>query len=308
MTAFTTSSWRRPFTAVLNIPLPLRFAVLAIGMLLAAPVADAAHDPGPPLAPDKPVILYDGKTVQDLSQFYTWLADHAYEDPNRVFTVVDQIDGAPAIRISGRDWGGIVTRHQYSRYKLVVEFRWGSVTWGARMQRARNSGILIHCQGPDGNRAANFRGPWIVSVEYEIIEGRTGDVILVAGYRPDGKERWAPTAMMRTLPGDSYWNSKGAPREFTAGKGHLYWYGRDRNWKDVLGFRGPQDVEKPVGEWNRVEVLVDGRNMANYLNGVKVLELTDASLDHGRLLFQSEGAEIFYRRIELHPLQRGEKQ
>jgi hypothetical protein len=307
MNAFTPSSPRRSWlTALLPVALPFRLAALAFGLSLAAAVTKAAPDPGPPLAPDKPVILYDGRTVKDLSQFYTWLADHAYEDPNRVFTVVDQVDGAPAIRISGKDWGGIVTRHQYCRYRLVVEFRWGSLTWGARMQRARNSGILIHCQGPDGNRAANFRGPWMVSVEYEIIEGRTGDVILVAGYRPDGKEKWAPTAMMRTLPGDSYWNPQGAPRQFTAGGGHLYWYGRDRNWKDVLGFRGPQDVEKPVGEWNRIEVLVDGRHMANYLNGVKVLELTDASLDHGRLLFQSEGAEIFYRRIELQPLPSGE--
>lgn len=197
--SFAFFSCRPPFFAALKIPPRLRFAALAIAMSAAAPIADAAHNPGPPMAPDKPVILYDGRTVKDLSQFYTWLADHAYEDPNRVFTVVDQIDGAPAIRISGKDWGGIVTRNQYSRYKLVVEFRWGSVTWGTRMQRARNSGILIHCQGPDGNRTANFRGPWIVSVEYEIIEGRTGDVILVAGFRPDGKEKWAPTAMMRTL-------------------------------------------------------------------------------------------------------------
>jgi hypothetical protein len=31
---------------------------------------------------------------------------------------------------------------------------------------------------------------------------------------------------------------------------------------------------------------------------------TGSSLREGKLLFQSEGAEIFFRRIELHPLSR----
>jgi hypothetical protein len=282
-------------------------ARLALAAILSGSISSlpaARHNEGPPIAPRETIVLFDGKTVNDLSRFYTWLADHGYDDPNRVFTVVDQIDGAPAIRISGLDWGGIVTYDQYSRYKLVVEYRWGNVTWGSRKDRARNSGILLHCQGPDGNRTANMRGPWIVSVEYEILEGRTGDVILVSGYDASGKERILPRAMMRAKPGDSYWDPEGEPREFVAGKGHLHWFGRDRQWKDVLGFRGPQDVEKPVGEWNLVEVNVDGDHFIHFLNGVKVLELTQASLDHGRLLFQSEGAEIFYRRIELQPLDR----
>lgn len=277
-------------------------ALLALLLVSTEPLAGAVHDEGPPVAVDQPIILFDGTTVKDLSHFYTWLADHAYQDPNCVFTVVDQIDGAPAIRISGRDWGGIVTRKQYRRYRLLVEFRWGNLTWGQRMNRARNSGILVHCQGPDGNRLANLRGPWIVSVEYEILEGRTGDVILVAGFRPHSEERILPRAMMRTLSGDANWNSRGEPREFVAGKGHLHWFDWDRQWKDVFGFRGSRDVEKPVGEWNRIEVFVDGPDVTNTLNGVKVLELTDASLDQGRLMFQSEGAEIYFRRIELHPL------
>lgn len=278
---------------------------MGLALLLAgvAHLPGAVHNPGPPITPDKPIILFDGKTVTDLSRFYTWLAEHAYQDPNCVFTVADQVDGAPAIRISGQDFGGIVSRDSFSRYKLVVEFRWGALTWGHRTDRARNSGILLHCQGPDGNRAANMRGPWIVSVEYEVLEGRTGDVILVSGYKANG-ERWLPRAKMRATPGDNYWNSQGELQEFVAGGKHLHWFGRDRNFKNVLGFRGPQEVEKPAGEWNLIEVVVDGDHFINYLNGVKVLELTEATLDHGRLLFQSEGAEVFYRRIEVHPLPR----
>ena len=83
----------------------------------------------------------------------------------------------------------------------------------------------------------------------------------------------------------------------------------DKLHEVVLAFHEIGLCDNLVFQWlhrrdNRVEVIVDGRNMVNYLNGVKVLELTDASLDQGRLLIQSEGAEIYYRRIELHPLDR----
>ena len=44
--------------------------------------------------------------------------------------------------------------------------------------------------------------------------------------------------------------------------------------------------------------------MTYFLNDVKVNEGKNGSFKEGRLLFQSEGAEIYFRRIELHPLTR----
>ena len=87
-------------------------------------------------------------------------------------------------------------------------------------------------------------------------------------------------------------------------RGRVNWQYRDPAWKDQLGFRGPKDVEKPVGQWNLVEAIVDGGNLTFFLNGVKVNEARDGVFTWGRLLFQSEGAEIFFRRIELHPLKK----
>ena len=288
-------------TNTLPVRVSMRMALLTF--LTTVPLLGAPYD-SPPVTPVSPIVLFDGKTVKDLSAFYIWLGPLGHEDPNRVFTVVDQIDGAPAIRSSGQDWGGIVTRKNYQNYKLVLEYRWGLATWGQRKASARNSGVLLHCQGEDGNYKDDFKGPWIVSVEYEILEGRTGDIVLVSGYERGSKTRLVPTLVMRAQPGDFYWDPKGEPREFVAGKGHLHWYGRDRGWKDVLGFRGPQEVEKPAGQWNHVEAIADGGNLIYFLNGVKVMEGSQSSLTHGRLLFQSEGAEIFFRKIELHPLSR----
>jgi hypothetical protein len=84
----------------------------------------------------------------------------------------------------------------------------------------------------------------------------------------------------------------------------LYWHRRAANWKDVLGFRGPEDPDRPVGEWNLVEAVAAGDRLTYFMNGRKVMEGSNCWPNSGRLLFQSEGAELFFRRIELQPLSR----
>lgn len=268
------------------------FAILVL--TLASPLLAADEV----VVPVETIELFNGK---DLTNFYTWLADYRFEDPDKVFTVVDQIDGAPAIRVSGRHWGGFITENAYADYHLILEFRWGAVTWGSRKDRTRDSGILLHCQLPEGNANSDFNSPWMKSVEFQIIEGGTGDIILVRGYTKDGR-RIAPklTANVTQEGNQYYWDSEGEPRTFEGGR--INWYGRDRSWKDVLGFRGRQEVEKPVGEWNRLDAFVKGDTVTYLVNGVIVNKGYDSGFTSGKLLFQSEGAEIFFRRIELHPL------
>lgn len=255
------------------------------------------------VVPREKITLYDGKTVTDLRHFTTWLADHGHEDPDRVYSVVDLVDGAPAIRISGEDWGGLITRQHFRDYRLVVEFRWGTVTWKVRKHMARNSGILFHCQGEDGNHTKDFKSPWIRSVEYEIQEGRTGAVILVGGFDRDQSASIRPRITMRTRA-DTIWDPTGEPAEFDSG--FLFQSTYDVGWKDVLGFRGRNDRDAPVGAWNRVEVVARGGDIAYFLNGTRVLEAVDGTFQEGRIMLQSEGAEIFYRLVELHPIPTGE--
>jgi hypothetical protein len=280
----------------------MKLPVLSL-VLLALVAGSALRGAGPtPIVPDKVIVLYDGKSRNDLSQFYRWLGplgkDH---DPNQVFTIVDRVDGAPAIRVSGQDWGGITTKQEFANYKLVLEYRWGAVTWGSRQDRARNSGILLHCQGEDGNYKQDFKGDWVSSIEYEILEGRTGDIILVGGFARDGGDKILPRLTM-TQSVERIWDPNGAPKEFKPGMGHLHWQHWDPEWKDVLGFRGRNDLDRPLGQWNLVEAVADGDQLHYYLNGVKVMAGTNVWPSQGRILFQSEGAEIFFRRIELHPL------
>jgi len=250
------------------------------------------------IRPEQTIRLFDGKS---LAPFYTWLVDTHREDPLRVFTVVDQVDGAPAIRISGERWGGLVTRETYRDYRLVVEFRWGLATWGDRKDAARDSGVLVHGQGPDGNTAADGNGAWMRSVEAQVIEGGVGDFILVAGFDAGG-QRLTPRITARAgkdRDGEPVFDPKGEPREFEGGR--INWFGRDPDWADRLGFRGRQDVESPYGEWTRLEVIADGDRVTNIVNGTVVNEGIRSGLTEGRIILQSEGAEIYFRRIDLLP-------
>jgi hypothetical protein len=264
-------------------------------------VAAAAAMLAPGAANSQAVQLFNGK---DLSGFYTWLAGKGMEDPDRVFSVVDQVDGQPAIRVSGQGYGGFITREEYSNYHLKLEFRWGLATWGGRKNATKDSGILLHCQGRDGNTGKDFKGPWIRSQECQIIEGGVGDFIMVGGYEPDGSQivpKLTATAS-KDRDGEDIYDPKAPPREFQGGR--INWFGRDPDWEDKLGYRGKQDVESPDGKWTRVEVICDGDKITNIVNGTVVNVGTKSSLTRGKILFQTEGAEIYFRNITLQSLEK----
>jgi hypothetical protein len=71
------------------------------------------------------------------------------------------------------------------------------------------------------------------------------------------------------------------------------------------------DNEKPVGEWNSVELIAFGEDAIHIVNGTVVMRLhgpmrIDAGLPApvtaGPIILQSEGAEIFYRDIQVRSI------
>ena len=254
------------------------YRLLALTLMLAPCWAEPIH-------PTRPVKLFNGR---DLSGFYTWLRTHKYEDPGKVFSVVNGI-----LRISGEEWGGLTTKDEYRDYRVIVEWKWGGPNHGDRAGKARDSGILVHGAGQDG---AGNSGIWLESYESQIIEGGTGDIIVVS---PNGGI--SLTADTRTgADGQPYWQHGGTPTK--RDRGRINWYARDPQWKDVLGFRGTVNVERPAGEWNRSEVICQGDRMTNKLNGKVMTEAYGLSRSAGKIQIQSEGAEILIRKVELQPL------
>ncbi|MEO6723202.1 MAG: DUF1080 domain-containing protein [Ferruginibacter sp.] len=106
---------------------------------------------------------------------------------------------------------------------------------------------------------------WPKSIECQVQEGDVGDIWLIDSTTVviDGK---------RTVP------------------------------KDFTMVKKKKDNEKPNGEWNLVEVIVNKGKITYIVNGVVVNEAESPSLNKGKILIQSEGAEIFYRKIEIAEL------
>lgn len=203
---------------------------------------------------------------QGQGAFYSFLKEFGVDnDPNKVFTFKDDV-----LRISGQHYGYLATKQEFSNYRLIAEFKWGNITWPPRLTNACDSGVLVHTVGKDA--------VWPKSIEAQIIEGGTGDILVVSGayLTVDGVTK-GPRIERFDRPG--------------------------RNpWQDSLGFRGPNEIEKPRGEWNRMEILCDGDAVTIWVNGHKTLSGTNSSPSAGKIVLQSEGAEIFFRRLDLYPL------
>jgi hypothetical protein len=224
----------------------LATAVLTLGVILAWALPQA---PVPARADDGAIALFNGK---DLSGWTIFIRHNDNSDPKAdpkgIFKVEDGV-----IHISGEEFGCLTTEKEFENYRVTVEFKWGEKKWPPREKAVRDSGILMHCVGPEK--------VWMKSIECQIQEHDCGDFHNVGGttIEVDGKLQ------------------KGRVIKKT-------------------------DAEKPTGEWNTIEVICDGDKITNIVNGVVVNEATRASLTKGRILLQSEGAEVYYRKVELRPL------
>lgn len=79
------------------------------------------------------------------------------------------------MHVSGAEFGYFITEKEYENYYLHVVFRWGEQTHEPRKDKARDSGVLFHVNGEDK--------VWPHSIEFQMIEGGTGDIIVVGDTR-----------------------------------------------------------------------------------------------------------------------------
>lgn len=210
------------------------------------------------------------------------------KDTASMFTV-QQIDGAPAIRVDGRIWGTLTTKSEYANYHLHLEYKWGDISWPTNKPDWRNNGILYHSYGEFG--AADQT--WMDSIEFEMIPGQ------VAGVNPVGLNSHFRTTVGRDLSIQS--DSK---RRFMPG-------GRDVaiGTEGYEFVQGVSDLERPAGEWNSIDLYVFGDRAIHVLNGVPVLSIYGITggkdhlpLKRGKIQLQSEGAETFFRNVTLRQI------
>jgi len=207
------------------------------------------------------------------------------------------------LHIDGRGYGYVRTPDSYKNYHLVMDFKWGENTWPPREDRTMDCGLLVHGHGDDGA----VSDTWVASVEAQLIEGGSGDILVLQGKKADGdliKTR-ATAETRKDRDGEFVWKAGGEavvfPEEGKVNQ-RINWKDRDPDWEDVLGFRGDKDVENPVGEWNRLEVICDGDKIDIKLNGVLVNAVYGADPAEGWICLQSESAECWVSKLELWPI------
>lgn len=258
-----------------------------------------------PAPTGKAIQLFDGRTLRD---WRPWLG---YPDPGVTYRpspgataigtsrdtsgdfAVRQIDGGAAIWVKGKTWGSLVHQADLRDYHLRLEYKWGEKTWAPRETAPQNNGLLYHTHGAPGE----VFGTWRPSVEFEIMRGSTGMVVTV------GRQVRARTSV-------AFDSTLIAPHlRFRAGGRPIDMINGTSTWN----VEAASDAERPVGQWNTLDLYVLGDRAVHVVNGVPVAEIhgiatimPDGSrrpLANGHIQLQSEGAETWFRNITAEPIQ-----
>jgi hypothetical protein len=198
--------------------------------------------------------------------------------------------------------GYIITEKEYSNYHLRFEYKWGTKKFGGKVNAKRDAGLLYHVFGKDG--------VWPKSVECQIQEGDTGDIFTV-----NTRVTTTVDPMSTNRIANIVTNAAGVVRTNYS----MQPFFKDASDGGVPIVQGVSDSirrvhRNPENEkdgWNTVEVITRGDSSTYIINGKvnnKILHLENfvdgkwVPLTKGKILLQQEGAEVFYRNIEIKML------
>jgi hypothetical protein len=213
-------------------------------------------------------------------------------DPLKVFTVDPDVDGRAAIHISGEVFGELRTKASFQNYRLRLQFKWGEKKWPPRdaATTQRDSGLLYHVHAEPGAEGRT----WARSIELQIQERDVGDLYAIGS---------VIAVKAKPRPGAQ-------PVVYEYDPSGVWTYFSQSPGQSGRCVKMP-DNEKPSGEWNTVELIAFGEDSIHIVNGKVVMRLHaptridtefPASVTAGPIILQSEGAEVFYRDIEMRPI------
>ncbi|WP_298506996.1 DUF1080 domain-containing protein [uncultured Maribacter sp.] len=205
------------------------------------------------------------------------------KDPLQIFSVSDE----NILKVTGEIYGGLSTKKEYKNYHLIFDVKWGTKQWEPRLKDKRDSGVLYHAQEPHGQ----FWNVWMKAPEMQVQETDCGDFFPLAGVSMQIR------ATKRSENGKEFWfyDPKGELKTFKTGAS-----GRCRRMKNF---------ENPHGDWSRLELICIGNKAYHIVNGTVVMALENSMeynkedvaspLTKGKIQFQSEAAEVFYKNIKI---------
>ncbi len=206
-------------------------------------------------------------------------------DPLKVFNV-ETVDGGPVIHITGQGFGVITTKESFANFHVRLQMKWGERKWSIKLNSPRDTGLLYLAHGEPGFDHAT----WPRSIEFQIQEHDIGDLYALG-----------TQITVSATHKDRLWlyDPKGQPTLFVQ--------------KAPIGNRCVKlgDPEKPNGEWNTLDLFCVGDESVHVVNGIVVMRLQHAQrldgptpmpLTGGQICLQTEGAEVYFRQIEIAPL------
>jgi hypothetical protein len=150
---------------------------------------------------------------------------------------------------------------------------------------------VILCKGkPNGYmRTVKDYANYTFHVEWRWVAGKGNSGVLLHMREPD--KVWPKSIECQLMSGNAgdFWLIGG-----TEIKEHIDKKKR-RVPKKCVG------AEKPLGEWNRYDIVCKGNKILPYVNGVLVNEATEATVCSGKICLQSEGKPIMFRNIYIAP-------
>lgn len=204
-------------------------------------------------------------------------------DPLHVFNFAT-VDGEPALHVTGQGFGVITTREAFRNSRIRLQYKWGEKKWGSKLNSPRDAGLLYYVHGEPGFDHAT----WPRSLECQIQEHDTGDLFALGTQT---------TVKARHEGNKWFYDPAGTPTVFLQ--------------KPPVGNRAIRlvDAEVPPGGWNTVEVICFNGDSIHVVNGRVVMRLHGAQradgtpLTAGQFSLQTEGAELWYRRVEVMPIE-----
>jgi hypothetical protein len=231
--------------------------------------------------------LFNGKNLRNWNihlgspiSGYEELAKKA--TPESTYQVVEA-EGKKMIRVSGEINASLATKAEYRNYHLHLEFKWGAKVYGTR-----NSGLLYHSFGPFG---AAF-GTWMANIEHQLMHDNLGDTYLMCN----------TSCNTKTVKSSDDKNYNFSP------EGQTTAFSETDNGRSI---KKAKDAEKPIGEWNTVDLYCYGQTSVHVVNGQIVMVNTNCSkienglkvpLTKGKIQIQSEGGELFIRKMEIEKI------
>ena len=211
-------------------------------------------------------------------------------DEYNVFNVIEEKNEL-VLKISGEIYGCVFTKEEYANYHLRLKVKWGDKKWEPRKNLLKDSGVLYHSIGQPG--AEHWRS-WMLSQEFQIMEGHMGDYWSQANSAIDIKA-FIPEYIMNPVADKSQ-------SFIPIGKG-----------EEIQGYcLRSANYENDHGEWNTIELICFEDKSIHIVNGQVVMILRNSRhveegktipMNKGKIQLQSEAAEVYYKNIEIRDLE-----